>query len=962
MGGVTTVDAIGGGDNALVVVTQRGGQQGTAHGTGLSVGAISSSTGGVSLQAAVALTALGADSLLAAGGGAAQVLGLGGAAAQIADVIAVVLGIGAGGGLAALTVVLAVGGGGAVGVSHSGEHGIVGSRIVGGGQVDDRTALGGSPTDKVVVIVVVQSLLRSHRAGGDGAEHLFRGDGLTIHNPSDLDGLALLAGNPVVVLGAIGVVITGLSVGGIQQRAVTVLQLDRSQRNQVIQAVAGLDIVLGRLLVSVILGLIVLEHQSIGAGTIVHAQDTGALGGDDVGATANDGEVLGQNVVPDDGAVDVAVGHHNAVDVEDHVLEIGDGALFALAGGIGSRDKILAGIDKVQAVLVLEGVLVQTGGPVLAVEEDQVVTGGHSGSGSLGNADLQNSLGTHGQAGAGQHSNILLQGGGATPDGDIDVVGDGQDEVGGIHGVAGQSHHDGGQGAIAVGIQIQGVGGGIVLFDDVAILAGLEHSVITDELDGGSGDALRSQEEAGGDVGGGTIVVGGGNLYVLYVVLGHGEHQQITGQSQGGVTAAQVGNLEHLVDAGTVVGGDGTVTVDVTPGIQIAVDLDVRAGGHVDIAQSVSGSRRTTCRSGGVTTAYFQSAVDGDGGVCRHGQGAIGIGLYPGNLFTIFTGASGHRTVGLVSIVVGDQQGNTGGNHVIAGDGAVVEQNHSLVDGFCSGGSGFAQIVVLGRTNAEQSDVGGQEYGVNSSILRSNQLKTGILGQILAGGSIVPAVEVVAVRSSSDQLQSGLQSDLFHHLGGDSHAVQGVGTTLGSGLKGQDGVLRSRRNQCQVGDAQTRRSIARRLVFNANAFAGSQSLAELAGNHSRHENADIRTGQIRTILFVIACGIKFILETQYRFRSGIVGQSQDRSVRFSGGTLGSGGNGGTAGGPGGGTGALVGVLPGRDQTGHGSVQSGCREYGGDHRCQHGQSQGDGTDALDPLFHGSGFLSCVVGYH
>jgi len=455
-------------------------------------------------------------------------------------------------------------------------------------------------------------------------------------------------------------------------------------------------------------------------------------------------------------------------------------------------------------------------------------------------------------------------------------------------------------------------------------------------------------------------MIGGGNLHVLDVILGHGEHQQVSGQGQSGVTAAEVHNLEDLIDAGAFVGGDGTVTIDVTPSIQIAVDLDVRAGGHIDIAQSVGGGGIHTAGTAGssVTAAHFQRTVNGDGGLGIQGQGAIGIGLHPFDGVSVGAGAGGHVAMGSMGIVIRDQQSDALGNHVIAGDGAVVQQNNHLVGvAGGSGGSGVAQIVVLGSANAEQSHVIGNKHGSDLGIRRSHQLEAGVLRQILVGVGVVPAVEDVTILSSGRQLQLGADGNLFGHLGGDRVAVQGVGTTLGSGLEGQNGIRLIQADQSQIGDGEGSRvsSTTGGFQSDGNALAVGQSLGELAGGAGLAADGD-GAGQRGTGGGGGTAGGQRPIKAEHRFGARIIGQGQVGDVGLSSSTFRCSRNGGTTGGPGGGAAALVGVLPGRGQTGHGSVEVVRREYGGDHRRKHCQSQQYCADALDPLFHGSRFLS------
>jgi len=344
----------------------------TADRAGLGIGA--GSVNPIVVQGvSIALAALGAGGGSGAGGLAAQVIGLHSTATQVADVVAVILGIHAGSGLAAGAEVFTFGFDGAVGVSLGGEHRIVGSGALSGGQVDDLATLGGSPTGEDVVVVVIQSLLGSNRIGGNRAELHLRGDGLAVHHPSDLHRSrqgALLTGNPVIVRITIGIDGTGLSAGGIQQRAVAVLQLDGGQGDHVVQGAAHLGVVIGRRFIGGILDLIEHIGQQIGAGAAVQAHDTGALRGNNLGTAANDGEVLVQSVRPSDGAVQVTISDHNTVDIKDHVLDVGLGADLVLAGRILDGSNAVTVVNKVQTGLVLEGVIVQTAGPVFTVEHD----------------------------------------------------------------------------------------------------------------------------------------------------------------------------------------------------------------------------------------------------------------------------------------------------------------------------------------------------------------------------------------------------------------------------------------------------------------------------------------------------------------------------------------------------------------------------------------------------------------
>ena len=247
------------------------------------------------------------------------------------------------------------------------------------------------------------------------------------------------------------------------------------------------------------------------------------------------------------------------------------------------------------------------------------------------------------------------------------VVTDGQHELTGIHVHTGNLHGQLGQGAITVRIQIQAIGGGIVILHHVGTGLGTEHGIGTDELDG-SAVLHTGHIHRGVHVLGGAVLIGGGHLDVLHVILGGGEYQEALGQLGGLVTATEIHDLEILVDGSAALSGDGTVAVDVTPGVQggAVVHINVRTGLHLDEAQRAGGATTiatvvgTTAGGGGVTTAHLDNAIDGDVSVGAQRQGAVAGGLYPSHTTLaaqqiVIAGAAGILAVSRIGVVIRHQ-------------------------------------------------------------------------------------------------------------------------------------------------------------------------------------------------------------------------------------------------------------------------------------------------------------------
>ena len=613
-----------------------------------------------------------------------------------------------------------------------------------------------------------------------------------------------LAGIPATAGGANLIGGARLGAFGIQHSAVAIGQLSGSQRNVIIDTV-------GR-------SVLVVHHaEDVATGTVYHLDDAGTLGRVDVGATTGDGVVLVQDVRIVHGAVNKAVGDDGAVDIQLGIHQVSLGAGIPLGAGEGHRTGTHFGVSIPIVVVAighhLKGVHIDTIGIVGIVKHLQnVAAGGHHVGGSIGMGQIQGSTLIHGQAGTGQHHHVLLQGSGTTLDADVHIVANGQYEVGRVHVHTGNLHRQLGQSAIAVGVQIQAIGGGIVILHHVRAGLGTEHSVSADELHGGA--VLHTGHiHRGVHVLGGAVLVGGGHLDVLHVVLGGGEHQEALGQLGGLVTTAEVHDLEVLVDGGTALGGDGAIAVDVTPGIQgsAVVHVDVRTGLHLDKAQRAGGATAvatvvgTTTGGGGVTAAYFDNTVNGDVGIGAQNQGAEAGGLFP--LYEtisaqqiVVAGAFGVLAVGSRRSVIGHQQGDAGGDGMGAGDGTVLGHHDLLVAAGLSGGNRIAQIVETLGTHGKVGRSTGDKHRLNGGIATHRQGDGGIIVHIGADGLIIPTEEGVAIGRGRFQSVTALSGSLLvAGFGGDGNAVHRITAVLSREEGGGDVAVT---DQLDIGDGQ----------------------------------------------------------------------------------------------------------------------------------------------------------------
>ena len=746
-----------------------------------------------------------------------------------------------------------------------------------------------------------------------------------------------LAGIPATAGGADLIGGARLGGGGIQHSAVAVRELSGSQRDVIVDTVGG------------ILGSVLVVHhaEDVTAGTVHHFDDAGALRGADVGAATGNGVILVLHAGIIHRAVNVAVADHGSVDVQlgIHQIRLGAGLTGGAGEGYGTGAQTCAPIPVVVIPTGhhLKGVHINAVGIVGVIEHLQdIAAGGDHVGGSVGIGDIQGSTLVHRQTGAGQQHHVLLQGSRTGLDADVHIVGDGQHKLTGIHVHAGNTHRQLGQSAIAVGVQIQAVGGGVVILDHVGAGLGTEHGVVTDELHGGAvlhtGHIHRGVHKLGG-----AVLVGGGHLDVLHVILGGGEHQEALGQLGGLVTTAEVHNLEVFVDGRAAFGGDGAVAVDITPTIEggAAVQVDVRAGLHIDKAQRAGGTAAVatvmgaTAGGGGVAAAHLQDTVDGDVGVSTQRQGTVAGGRYPSHAALaaqqiVVAGTAGAAAVSRVGVVIGHQQGDAGGDGVGTGDGTVLDYHDLLVTTGLSGGNRLAQVVEPLAAHAKVGRVTGHKHRLDGGVAAHRQGGAGVIGHIGAGSLVIPAVEGIAAVGGSHHGIAALSGSLsIAGLCRDSGAIHRIAAVFGS-RKGGGHVAVTQ--QLNVGDGQRVGGSAagRGQGDDQGATGGQIAAVRIAGNTGHRAAATQRIAEGQ------GAGVGVIV---FNGQFGGNGTADNTQRLIAGGGT---GDGGAAGGPGGLTARAAGIGPGQTDVGVGHGQRARRRSGdgknGKHRHNHCQSK------------------------
>ena len=287
----------------------------------------------------------------------------------------------------------------------------------------------------------------------------------------------------------------------------------------------------------------------------------------------------------------------------------------------------------------------------------------------------------------------------------------------------------------------------------------------------------------------GAGLEGQGDLDILDIILGKGEDilrdiqhtscnttqdaRAARNHDAGIGTAAEVGDLEVLVDGAALLDGDGAFVtgagaVDEAPGVQIAAagDHDGAVASHLDHAQGAGGCAvagaggqaqavLACAHVAGLGTGHAQAALDGQLCAAGHGQGAVSGGIGAGIGDDV-----GLADTGGMGIIVGNDHVDAGGDLILAGSqGGVVHQDHGLGGSLCRLGRCLIQALdQVGCTGVGHLEpgAGGGEAGLDAG-----QTLGGVQGVGSVGGQdlivlIHPAQELAAVLGGGSQGQASV--------------------------------------------------------------------------------------------------------------------------------------------------------------------------------------------------------------
>ena len=513
-----------------------------------------------------------------------------------------------------------------------------------------------------------------------------------------------------------------------------------------------------------------------------HDDLTGLLGGLDGGTTL--------------GGVQEAVDPDGTIDIQHGIVQV-----LGLGTGIGTAGSIAHGTH-VQIAGVGEGEVALH--PLITVIDNQTVAVAQCIDCLFGVADDQLGVCSNIHFHTGQQSKALVDGSDTGLQIDDNVIGNGQDIVHGVHIGAAQRHFHAVELCVAGEIHLQAVTVLNVVLGNGRACLGNEHTAGAHELNS-STQAHLAHEHRSSHIFLSTGFIGGGNLNILDIVLVDGEHFQRFGHIGGMGTATEVGELEVLIHLGTGLGGDGTGTLDIAPAVEVCAGVQGNGGAglHLHPAQRARGRTAVSSTAVGscVLTADFHRTVHLNAGIACQGQSAVSRGLNPGSIAQEAAGAACAGAIGGIAGIVGDQQRDTGRNHMAAMHNAVIQQHHSLAGCTGSGGkrSCIRQVKKLVGTHAEQGGIRRDKHRLQLGICRKLQRSLGIIGQICPGCDTVPSEERIAgcggCHNSIALAGSLAQGDLT----GDGSAVNGVAAVFSC----QEGRIHcAGRQQLQTGQDQ----------------------------------------------------------------------------------------------------------------------------------------------------------------
>ena len=769
-------------------------------------------------------------------------------------------------------------------------------RKVGGLAGDDRqlsqrlTIGAGSPAGKGVGLAVGGGLgRRSALVDGGLAQQVLLGGSHAIDDPGDLnsvdhDTVAVTLGVPQIVDIAVVVGCAGLSAIGQQEAAVAILQPQRIDEHDVVGVAAAIQA----------------EGQLFPAGAVLQDDLTSLAGRNDLRAAA---DRLPSVLIDGHGGVEVSLTHHRAIDVQLHILQVTALTDIAAGGGrIAHRDEFLVAENILAPVFQIPQIHIVAAGAVDSQVVDLIIL-----EAALG--DHQNGILGHGDLHTGQQGQVLLDGGSTGSDIDGDIAVQGQNEgcgvnLGGLEHIlnstlvlgASQIQCNTGHGGVAVNGDVQAVGGRIVILDDIAALAGNEHTALTDEAHrqthglaaGGHGD-VNILSSAG--------IQGQSHFDVLHIVLGEGEGLDVvvggiavTVEVEGGVgihehghigATGEVGDLHDLIDLCTAVGGNSAVTVDIAPGKQVCAGIDGDGGIGVHVNCTVRAAGTTTgvlaALQAGVLGLNIQRTINRHVDAIGHGQGQESVGSHHvggvlGSHTEVFViGASG----GVLGIH-GDQQGDARRNGVITGRQDTALHQSDLLE--VGGNSILHSLVQIGKvvsTGHEHRCILRHDHSLNGAGFLKGAGVGHFSTQVGILGHIVPAHQLVAGTNIGAQgvgHAGQIGCSLGRRAGSHSQGLVAIGNGVaaeGGSLEGGGHRVTASAGQNQVGDGDGHGIVlvaggTGNIQHNLHRLTGSQLLFEGAGGY-----ADIVNGGTAAI-----GGGDAVIKAQISLCALIVGDGQ----------------------------------------------------------------------------------------
>ena len=330
---------------------------------------------------------------------------------------------------------------------------------------------------------------------------------------------------------------------------------------------------------------------------------------------------------------------------------------------------------------------------------------------------------------------------------DVNVVGNRQDVFGGRQGDAADGHGNGRERRISVDVDDHAVLSGVVMLGDGAAGAGAEETVA-----GSNEGNIRHVAGAAGGIHRHiqlflcAVLECYGRFDVLYIVLGHRENLlAVVVQAGQRGAAAELGQLEALLDHRTALGRDRAVAGDIAVGVEVraAVKRDGAAAEHINASEGLggasgdSGSAAAHGISGG---RHADIAVNSQVGPVGHGQAPELYGFYIRPVVGCLNGCHDGMCA-----VVRNQKRNTGGDRVIAGiERSGIRQDDVLGRGGRSSGVRLVQIQIIGIANQEHRAALWNKLRLDGDIIFDIEGCRIIGAQVFAAGHVVPAVEVIS--------------------------------------------------------------------------------------------------------------------------------------------------------------------------------------------------------------------------